>query len=104
MLQYGPPSCVLPNKVSLSPSVWSRREYIWELNWKESLLIYFENWQGAPYSHRQCRDRMMNTFKIVNIALYMLVRDSLENKSMFLSTSKSNHGIPYSYTCKVNRG
>ena len=23
----------------------SRREYIWKLNWKESLLIYFENWQ-----------------------------------------------------------
>ena len=32
------------------------------------ILIYFENWQGAPCSHRQSRNRMMNTFIIVNIA------------------------------------
>ena len=51
-------------KVFLSPSVWARREYIWKLNWKESLLIYFENSQGAPCSHRQSSNRMMNTFII----------------------------------------
>ena len=43
------------------------KEYIWKLNWKESLLVYFENFQGAPCSHRQSRNRMMNTFLIVNI-------------------------------------
>ena len=31
------------------------------------ILIYFENWQGAPCSYRQSRNRMMNTFIIVNI-------------------------------------
>ena len=65
ILQCGPPSlhyCTLPKKAFLSPSVWARREYIWKLNWKESLLIYFENWQGAPCSHRQSGNRMMNTF------------------------------------------
>ena len=56
-----------PNKTFLSLSVWSRREYIWKLNWKESLLICFENCQGVPCSHRQSRNRMMNTFIIVNI-------------------------------------
>ena len=34
---------------------------------ERSLLIYFENFQGAPCSHRQSRNRMMNTFIIVNI-------------------------------------
>ena len=32
------------------------------------ILIYFENWLGAPCSHRQSRNWMMNTFIIVNIA------------------------------------
>ena len=45
----------------------ARREYIWKLNWKESLLIYFENFLGAPCPHRQSRNMMMNTFVIVNI-------------------------------------
>ena len=65
--QCGPSFCTFSIKVFLSLSVWARREYIWKLNWKESLLIYFENWQGAPCSHRQSRNRMMNTFIIVNI-------------------------------------
>ena len=56
-----------PKKAFLSPSVWPRREYIWTLNWKESLLICFENCQGVPCSHRQSRNRMMNTFIIGNI-------------------------------------
>ena len=35
----------------LPPSVWSRREYIWTLIWKWSLVVCFENWQDVPYSH-----------------------------------------------------
>ena len=42
ILQCGTPSCTLPKKSFLSPLVWVRGEYIWKLNWKESLLIYFE--------------------------------------------------------------
>ena len=38
-------------KIFLSPSAWARREYI-NSNWKESLLIDFDNCQGAPCSHR----------------------------------------------------
>ena len=30
-----------PRKASLSLSVWSRKEYTWTLNWKQSLLTYF---------------------------------------------------------------
>ena len=61
-------------KFFLSPSVWARREYIWKLNWKESLLIYFENWQGAPCHHRQSRNRMMHTFIIVDIVSICMCR------------------------------
>ena len=32
----------------LHPSVWPRREYTWTLNWKQSLLIYFENCHNVP--------------------------------------------------------
>ena len=46
-------------KAFLSPSVWPTREYTWTLNWKESLLICFENCHGVPYSHRQNRNRMI---------------------------------------------
>ena len=38
-------------KVFLSPLVWPRIEYTCALNWKDSLLIYFENFQDVPYSH-----------------------------------------------------
>ena len=73
ILQCGPPSCTLPKKVFLNPSIWARREHIWKLNWKKSLLIYFENFQGASCSHRPSRNRMMNTFMIANVtpALYV---------------------------------
>ena len=54
-------------KAFLSPSVWASREYIWKLSSKESLLICFENYQGVPCSQRYNRNRMMNTFIIVNI-------------------------------------
>ena len=36
---------------------------------RKSLLICFENCQGVPYSHRQSRNGMLNTFIIVNITL-----------------------------------
>ena len=87
IVQCGPPSCNLPKKAFLSPSVWARREYIWKLSWKESLLIYFENCQGAPCSHRQSRNRMMNSFIIVNITPYAI--DSLEDKSMLVHFKKA---------------
>ena len=68
ILQCSPPSCSLPKKVSLSPPVWARREYIWKVELKESLYTdLFENWQGAPCYHSQSRNRM-KTFIIVNIA------------------------------------
>ena len=65
IFQCGPPSWTLPKKILLYPLVWVRKEYILKLNWKESLLICFEDCQGAPCSHS--RNRMMNTFIIVNI-------------------------------------
>ena len=43
-------------KTFLSSSVWPRREYTWTLNWKESLLIYFENCQDVLYSLEQEQD------------------------------------------------
>ena len=52
----------------LSPSIWPRKEYTWTLSWEDSLLICFENCQqGVPYSIRQSRNRIMDTFIIVNI-------------------------------------
>ena len=65
--QRGPPSCTLQKKAFLSSSVWPRTEYTWTLNWKEGLLICFGNCQSVSYSDRQSRNRMMNTFIIVNI-------------------------------------
>ena len=129
ILQCGPPSlhyCTLPKKAFLSPSVWARREYIWKLNWKESLLICFENCQGVPCSHKQNKNSMVNTFITVNIAL--TCKRCLEDKSMLfhfkkafpltllghslerraywlLFCFKSYHGIPYSKTTgNINRG
>ena len=37
-------------KSFFSPSVWAGKYYTWTLNWKENLLIYFENCQDVPYS------------------------------------------------------
>ena len=71
-----------------SPSVWARREYIWKLNWKQSLLIYFENCQGPVCFHRQSRNRMMNSFIIVNITSICRLRDSWEGKSLLLVNFK----------------
>ena len=65
----GPHCWTLLKKAFLSPSVWARREYIWKLNRKESLLICFENCHGVTCSYRQSSNRIMNTFIIVNINL-----------------------------------
>ena len=62
ILQCGPPSlhyCTLPKKPFL-PLQFGQEEI-------ESLLIYFENFQGAPFSHWQSSNRIMNTFIIVKI-------------------------------------
>ena len=54
ILQCGPPSCILPKKAFLSPSVWTRREYIyiyiWKLSSKESLLIFLKIDRVLPVS------------------------------------------------------
>ena len=52
-LTIWPPFLDTPRKVFLSPSVWPRREYTWTLNLRQSLWIYFENCQDAPFSHRK---------------------------------------------------
>ena len=54
-------------KVFMSPLLWPRSEYTWTLNWKESLLVWFEDCLGVPYSHRQSRNIMIHTFIIANI-------------------------------------
>ena len=56
-----------PKTAFLSPSSWPRREHIGAFSWKANLLICFENYLGAPYSHRQSRNSTMNTFVIANI-------------------------------------
>ena len=79
-----------PKKAFLSPSVWSRREYTWTLNWKESLLICFENCQGVHYSQRQTTNRMMNTFIIVNVNPNMWnIKLCLEDKSVLIHSKKA---------------
>ena len=69
-----------PEKVFLSSSVWPRREYTWTLNWKESLLICFENVQGIFYLHRYNRKRRMNTS--------IIVKYCFEDKSMIVYCKK----------------
>ena len=119
-----------PKKAFHSPSVCPRREYTWTLNWNESLLICFENFQGVPYSHRQSRNRKMNTIIIVNITP-TCKRYSLENESVLVHSKKaflllsvgpgtkytwartwksllicfeSYQGIPYSHRDRVDGG
>ena len=69
ILQCGRAPCIFPKKAFLSSSVWARPEYIWKLNSEEILLIYFENCQDASCSYSLIRNRMMNTFIIVNMTL-----------------------------------
>ena len=54
-------------KISNFPPPTGQEENISGNSIERSLLIYFENFQGAPCSHRQNRNRMMNPFIIVNI-------------------------------------
>ena len=75
----------------------AKREYTWTLNWQESLLIFFENCQGVPYSHIQSRNRMMKTFIIVNITLH--VRDDLKNRS---NTCPLQKGLPSPFSLAGN--
>ena len=46
-----PPFLHPSKKAFFSPSVWTRREYIWTVNWKESLPIYFGNCRDVSYLH-----------------------------------------------------
>ena len=82
-----PPSCT-SKKGLPSLLLWPRREHTWTLSWKEGLLICFKNCLGVPYSHRQSRNRMMNTFIIVNITPICIVRDSLKDKSILVHFKK----------------
>ena len=92
--QCGPPSCALQRKVFLSPLVWEKREYIQKLNWKRSLLICFENYPGVSCYRLQNRNRMKNTFIIVNITpilaqtIYTLLKNS-SSKWKFLKLSSA---------------
>ena len=81
------PSYLHPSrKAFLSPSIWPKRGYNWTLTWKEIFPICFENFQGVPYSHRQKRSRMMNTFILVSVTPY--IRNSFETKSMLIQSKK----------------
>ena len=59
--QWGCPS-LIPKKGLFLLFKLGRREYTCALNWKESLLICFENCRIVPYSYRQNRNRMTNTW------------------------------------------
>ena len=64
---WGPPSSTLQKRPWSPLLFWPRREHSWTLNWKERLLICFENFLYALFWHRLSRNRMMKTFIIVNI-------------------------------------
>ena len=92
------PTILYPPRMDfLSPSVLPRRKYTWTLISKRSLLICFENCQGAVCFKRQSRKRMMGIFIMVNLTLN--VRDSLEDKSM-LAHSKKDLVSPCSFVRK----
>ena len=68
-----------PSKKGLSfPFSLGKKIIYLETQLKGELTDLFSKLTGRPCSHRQSRNRMMNTFIIVNIAPY----SSLENKSM----------------------
>ena len=64
--QCGPPSCTLQKRPFL-PLHFGQEENIQGHSTEKSLLVCFENFQDALYSHRKSRNRMVNTFIIVNI-------------------------------------
>ena len=53
-------------KAFLPHSVWPGTEYTWALICKKSLLIYFESYQGIPYSHTGRED-------ICNVNILLMV-------------------------------
>ena len=89
LAMQAPPSCTLQKMAFLSPLVWARREYTWTLIWKKNWLIFFENYQGVSYSHRQSRKRMMSTFIISNIT--PIYKSSLENIFMLFMQGKNRN-------------
>ena len=114
--QCGAPSCTLPKKAFLSHSVSARKEYIWKLNWKESLQICSENCQGVPCFHWQSRNRMMNTFIIANItpicnrfkkkpslSLHLGTYLKEELITYILLCFESYQGVSYSHTGRIDK-
>ena len=74
-----PPFLHPRKKAFLSYLVWPTWDNTWTINWKESLLICFENCQGVPYSHRHNRNK---------ITLPPHVRGSFEDKSMLVTPKR----------------
>ena len=88
---HSPPSLLAPSrKRSSSPRQFGKEDNTWKLIWK-SLLICFESCQGIPYSHRQSNKKMVRTLLMVTPH----VRDSLEDKSILI-TSKKGLSRPWS--------
>ena len=77
---------------------WARRVYIRKLKWKEILLICFEYCQGLPCSYWQSRNKMINTFIIVNITP---ICNSLDDKSinLLLCLEPLQKCLHFPFTC-----
>ena len=86
-------------------------EYTWTLNRKESLLICFENYQDVLYSHKQSRNRIINTFIVVNIAPKRIFFGPKQNilwhsfeRTAYLFVLKAMRVFPVPHTQRVDRG
>ena len=81
-------SILTPSKKAfLLTSDWPEREYTWALIWKKSSLISYKSYKGIPYSPRQIRKAMVNTFLMVNITLickrcYLLIFTLFKEKKV----------------------
>ena len=129
ILQCDPSSCTL-EKRRFSPLQYGQEDNIpgnWKL--KRGFTDLFWKSSGCSLSHRQSRNRMINTFTIVNITLH--VRDSIEDTSILVQSknifllpsvwsgtdyswaliwkkclliySENYQGIPYSSKIRVGR-
>ena len=67
----------LPEKTFFFPSVWSRREYNWTLNWKDNLLNCFENCKSVP---------LFPNFTLVDPKKAFLIPISLARNRIYLGT------------------
>ena len=67
----------LPEKTFYFPSVWSRREYNWTLNWKDNLLNCFENCKSVP---------LFPNFTLVDSKKAFLIPISLARNRIYLGT------------------